>query len=318
MTDERLSSTHLPKAAGATELVAVLVAATQGVAKVLTVAQGRALPSGPLSPIHRSLQAGVRAWVASQTHHPLGYVEQLYTFADTQRLTDAGHCVVYVSYLGLVREAAESLDEQATWQAWYDYFPWEDHREGRPVWLDTQVLPRLNRWAAQGTGLAQQQHRAQRVAMCFGEAEGSWNEESVLQRYELLYEVGLVPESPQYAAQAADELTILLGRSMWHDHRRVLATAMARLRAKIKYRPVIFELMPPEFTLLQLQQNVEALAGVGLHKQNFRRLMAHQNLIEATGAMAAQERGRPAQLYRFKENVLLERSMSGSKLPVAK
>lgn len=308
----------LPAASGATELVAVLVAVTQGVAKVLTVAQGRALPSGPLSPIHRSLQAGVRAWVASQTHHPLGYVEQLYTFADTQRLTESGHCVVYVSYLGLVREAAESLDEQATWQGWYDYFPWEDHRDGRPAWLDTQVLPKLYRWVAGTTELALQQHRGQRVALCFGEADGAWDEEYVLQRYELLYEVGLVPESPHYVATEVDEVAILLGRSMWHDHRRVLATAMARLRAKIKYRPVIFELMPPEFTLLQLQQNVEALAGVGLHKQNFRRLMAHQNLIEATGAMAAQERGRPAQLYRFKENVLLARLMSGSKLPVAK
>ncbi len=318
MTDAHQSPTTAASAAGATELVAVLVAVTQGVAKVLTVAQGRALPSGPLSPIHRSLQAGVRAWVASQTHHPLGYVEQLYTFADTQRLTEAGHCVVYVSYLGLVREAAESLDEQATWQAWYDYFPWEDHREGRPVWLDTQLLPQLGRWVAQAKEPAQRQYRAQRVAMCFAEAGSSWNDEYVLQRYELLYEAGLVPESSAYVAQTADALTILLGRSMWHDHRRVLATAMARLRAKIKYRPVVFELMPPEFTLLQLQQNVEALAGMGLHKQNFRRLMAHQNLIEPTGAMAAQERGRPAQLYRFKENVLLERLMSGSKLPVSK
>ncbi|MBP6563236.1 MAG: hypothetical protein KA214_07185 [Neisseriaceae bacterium] len=305
-------------AEGATELVAVLVAATQGVAKVLTVAQGRALPSGPLTPIHRSLQAGVRAWVASQTHHPLGYVEQLYTFADTRRLTESGHCVVYISYLGLVREAAESLDEQATWQGWYDYFPWEDHRAGRPEWLDELLLPRLGRWVLQAPSVAQQAHAAQRVAMCFGEAGDGWNEEYVLQRYELLYEVGLVQESPQYQSQSADELTILMGRSMWHDHRRVLATAMARLRAKIKYRPVVFELMPPEFTLLQLQQNVEALAGIGLHKQNFRRLMAHHNLIEPTGAMAVQERGRPAQLYRFKENVLLEREMSGSKLPVAK
>ena len=60
---------------------------------------------------------------------------------------------------------------------------------------------------------------------------------------------------------------------MHHDHRRILATGMARLRAKIKYRPAVFELMPPTFTLLQLQVAVEALAGRGLHKQNFRRLI---------------------------------------------
>ena len=45
------------------------------------------------------------------------------------------------------------------------------------------------------------------------------------------------------------------------DHRRILATGIARLRAKIKYRPVVFELMPPDFTLLQLQRSVEALGG---------------------------------------------------------
>ena len=60
------------------------------------------------------------------------------------------------------------------------------------------------------------------------------------------------------------------------DHRRILATAIARLRGKIKYRPIVFELMPPSFTLLQLQRTVEALAGVRLHKPNFRRLVEQQ------------------------------------------
>ena len=63
------------------------------------------------------------------------------------------------------------------------------------------------------------------------------------------------------------------------DHRRILATGIARLRAKIKYRPVVFELMPAEFTLLQLQRSVEALAGRLVHKQNFRRLIEQQQLV---------------------------------------
>ena len=80
---------------------------------------------------------------------------------------------------------------------------------------------------------------------------------------------------------------------MTHDHRRILATGIARLRAKIKYRPVVFELMPPRFTLLQLQRAVEALAGRRLHKQNFRRLIEQQDLVEETGDMAT-ETARPA------------------------
>ena len=84
---------------------------------------------------------------------------------------------------------------------------------------------------------------------------------------------------------------------MRHDHRRILATGIARLRAKIKYRPVVFELMPAQFTL-QLQQAVETLAGRGLHKQNFRRLIEQQDLVEETGDMASGTAGRPAKLFR--------------------
>ena len=104
---------------------------------------------------------------------------------------------------------------------------------------------------------------------------------------------------------------------MTGDHRRILATGIARLRAKIKYRPVVFELMAPEFTLLQLQRTVEALAGRLLHKQNFRRLIEQQELVEETGAMATATGGRPAKLYRFRRDVLVEREVTGTKLPLA-
>ena len=104
---------------------------------------------------------------------------------------------------------------------------------------------------------------------------------------------------------------------MLHDHRRILATGIARLRAKIKYRPVVFELMPPAFTLLGLQRVVEALAGVRLHKQNFRRLIARQALVEETGAMVAETGGRPARLFRFRRAVLRERALAGARLPLA-
>jgi hypothetical protein len=66
---------------------------------------------------------------------------------------------------------------------------------------------------------------------------------------------------------------------MRFDHRRILATAMGRLRAKLKYRPVIFELMPPCFTLTELQRTVEAISGRRLHKQNFRRLVETGALV---------------------------------------
>jgi hypothetical protein len=105
---------------------------------------------------------------------------------------------------------------------------------------------------------------------------------------------------------------------MLGDHRRILATGIARLRAKIKYRPVVFELMPPSFTLLQLQRSVEALAGRRLHKPNFRRLIEQQDLVEETGAMTADAVGGPAKLFRFRHAVLAERAIVGTKLPLAR
>ena len=101
---------------------------------------------------------------------------------------------------------------------------------------------------------------------------------------------------------------------MMFDHRRILATAIARLRGKMKYRPVVFELMAPSFTLLELQRTVEALQGLRLHKQNFRRLVAEQGLVEGTGKFAASARGRPAELFRFRRDVLRERPAPGLRL----
>jgi hypothetical protein len=63
-----------------------------------------------------------------------------------------------------------------------------------------------------------------------------------------------------------------------------------------------------------LQRTVEALLGFGLHKQNFRRLVAEQGLVEGTGKFAASVRGRPAELFRFRREVLRERPAPGLRL----
>jgi len=177
------------------------------------------------------------------------------------------------------------------------------------------VAPRLRAWAKSAPGAPLQRERWQRAAITFGLDGRDWNEELVLQRYELLYETTLIPEAVRDKGGAA---AVLPGRAMTGDHRRILATGIARLRAKIKYRPVVFEVMPAEFTLLQLQRSVEALAGRLLHKQNFRRLIEQQELVEETGAMAAETVGRPAKLFRFRHGVVTERAVAGTKLPLSR
>ena len=294
------------------ELVPVLIAITNGSLRVLTVAQGALLPNGLLAPLRHSLQAGVRMWVAKQTSQPMGYVEQLYTFVDTRRQNEQGLPVLYVSYLGLVREAADSiLHPDAKWQDCYGYFPWEDLRTDGGQ--RDAIVSRLRIWANSADTEEVRQKRLKRIHLCWGIEPENWSEEYVLQRYEMLYESGLIAEAAE--PQANFDFTPT-GQPMRHDHRRVLATALSRLRAKIKYRPVIFELMPPEFTLLQLQNSVEAISGRLLHKQNFRRQIQQQNLIEPSDTGVSGSKGRPAQLYRFRDDVLPDRLISDIGLPL--
>ncbi len=301
------------------DLVAVLVAVTQGEPRVLTTRDASALPAGPFEQSHRSLQAGLRAWVEQQTHHPLGYVEQLYTFADRDRLDESGgeRQVMSISYLALTRESESDDTTDAGWQSWYRYFPWEDHRAGVPALIADVIAPALRDWAA-AAETSVRAGREQRIAITFGLHGNTWNEDMVLQRYELLYEAGLVPEALRRGRGEAALHELLPGTAMQYDHRRILATGIARLRAKLKYRAVVFELMPPDFTLLQLQQTVEALAGRRLHKQNFRRLIEQQELVEETGEVRAGAAGRPAKIFRFRRGVMQERAIAGSKLPLAR
>ena len=73
--------------------------------------------------------------------------------------------------------------------------------------------------------------------------------------------------------------------------------------------------MADTFTLLELQATVESLSGVRLHKQNFRRLVEGQGLVEETGTMSKETGGRPARLVRFRREVLTERPAPGLRLP---
>jgi hypothetical protein len=223
---------------------------------------------------------------------------------------------VSIGYLALTRLANARDMQRGAWRSWYDFFPWEDWRKGRPPILDEVILPPLNEWAAlpeRRSPAVRPVRRADRVRMCFGRGGSSWDEERVLDRFELLFEAGLAAEAARDGREAAKywQDPISPGAAMRFDHRRILATAIGRVRGKIKYRPVIFELVPDAFTLFELQKTVEAILGPHLHKQNFRRLVEGAGLVEATGGVKTGTGGRPARLYRFRREVLLERPAPG-------
>lgn len=288
------------------ELLAVVVAMHDGSPTVLSLGDPPRLPAGPLLPSHRSLQAATRAWVEEQTGLSLGFLEQLYTFADLDR-DERGGRAISVSYLGLTTAGQPGI---GGWRSWYQLFGWEDRRGMASDHVDPMVAALLA-WADLEPELRRQ--RRQRISIGFGLEAHPWRPELILNRYELLYEAGLVPESP-----IADPGRLAPGERMAGDHRRVLATGMARLRAKIGYRPVVFELMRSDFTLRQLQECVEALSGHEIHTQNFRRMIEQQALVEETGGQLADTGGRPARLYRFRRQVLAERQVAGTKLPISR
>ncbi len=314
-------------------LNAVIVAVTGESPRVLTVQAAQpgsvadsetvALPFGPLDPISgRTMERGVRGWVREQTGLEFGYVEQLYTFGDRDRDPagrEGGPRVLSVAYLALVREEVLAGNCRAQWLDCYDLLQWEDWRSGRPKVVDERIIPELTAWARLASTRSKRATRKERVAIAFGLDGAEWDGEKVLERYELLYEAGLVCEAMREVDPGTqpprERARHELGRCMVLDHRRMLATALGRLRGKIKYRPVVFELLAPTFTLLQLQRVVEALAGVRLHKQNFRRLVDKGGLVEGTGSLDEYTGGRPAELFRFRRDVLRERSAPGVGLP---
>lgn len=276
------------------------------------------LPFGPFDPVeHRTLESGLRTWVGEQTYLDLGYVEQLYTFGDRGRHTlkpGENARVVSVGYLALTRQCGDGKAPGNLWRGWYRYFPWEDWREEKPAVIDEVIKPALRAFVAASPDKPTAQLRRDRVRLCFGDEDIGWDEEKVLERYELLYEAGIVAESARDGRGSPEQVCQGLGDRMMFDHRRILATAIARLRAKMKYRPVVFELMPAMFTLLELQRTVEAISGIRLHKQNFRRLVEGQGLVEGTGKLSTPPRGRPAELFRFRREVLRERPSPGLRL----
>jgi hypothetical protein len=298
-------------------LSAAIVSVAEERPRVLVVHHPKspdALPFGQFDPLgHRTLESGLRSWVNEQTGTRLGYVEQLYTFGDRGRhqLEPGEARVVSVGYLALTRASVEPSTSDTMWRDWYLHFPWEDWRSARPEIIDAAIIPALKAFVKRASG-ADAELRRERARLAFGFDGPSWDEEKVLERYELLYEAGLVEEAKRDGREIAGQQT--LGVSMTFDHRRILATAIARLRGKMKYRPVVFELMPPQFTLLELQRTVEAITGMRLHKQNFRRLVEDQGLVERTGKMAVAARGRPAELFRFRREVISERPAPGMRM----
>ncbi|MCU0433280.1 MAG: NUDIX hydrolase [Bacteroidia bacterium] len=95
------------------------------------------------------------------------------------------------------------------------------------------------------------------------------------------------------------------------DHAEILQTALDRLAAKLRWQPVGFELLPPKFTLSELQHLYETILRKSIDKRNFRKKILAMNLLDACDEQVTAGSGRPAQLYRFNAKKYKELSRQG-------
>jgi hypothetical protein len=300
-------------------VAAVIVAVIDETPMVLVVDDGDGrplrLPTAQFKPHDTTgaeygscLEGRLRKGVADLTGANLGYVEQLCTLTRAPRISDTS-LDVCVGHLALTRGNI-ALRPGARFVSWYEFLPWEDWRHGSPRAVTEAITPKLAAWADTQPGdadTAAPLSAAERVRVMFG-CGSPWDEERAADRFDVLAEAGFLTET----ASADPPLDPhVFGRPMPPEHRRLLAIAVGRLRAKIKYRPVVFELMADDFTLFELQRTVEAILGPNLHKQNFRRLVESAGLVEPTGDIKMHTGGRPAKLFRFRRDVLRERAQAG-------
>ncbi|MDH3531949.1 MAG: NUDIX domain-containing protein, partial [Gammaproteobacteria bacterium] len=225
-------------------LTAVIVAVTDDRPRVLVVRHPAGqpdhdsfgLPSGPFDPLHHDgLESGLRRSVEAQTGLDLYYVEQLYTFGNRFRdpvEIKGGPRVVSVAYVALTHEDTVKAPD-AEWRDWYSFLPWEDWRSGQPAIITDIIVPTLAEWTGATKTKTTQKQRQERINVTFGAGHSSEMDSTLsLERFELLYEAGIVPEARRDQEAASDKpasqgtFSDALGTPLISDHRRILATAL--------------------------------------------------------------------------------------------
>jgi 8-oxo-dGTP diphosphatase len=115
--------------------------------------------------------------------------------------------------------------------------------------------------------------------------------------------VSLADHKPQAATDAREAAWFRVGDvpSLAFDHQQILDTALTRLRGKVRYEPIGFELLPARFTLGQLQHLYEVVLQEPLDKRNFRKKILATGLLVDTGELQQDVAHRAARLHRFDE-----------------
>ena len=135
----------------------------------------------------------------------------------------------------------------------------------------------------------------------FGEPQRDTRGRVISVAYVALVAADKVPLTPHRLEAEARWWPVLQLPPMAFDHGRMIQVALQRVRTKLEYTTIGFQLMPQTFSLGQLQSMFEVVLGRPLDKRNFRRKLKLLGLVEPTGQRDADGIGRPALLYRFRQ-----------------
>ncbi len=286
-----------------TQICAVLAAADPSGLYVLTLA-GRpsgplSLPAAPFDPARgQSFEARLREWASIHTAAQITHVEQI-----GARLS---HGYIRICLLALVSDRNAFMPRGARWTPIADIFPWENWCDHEPEGLVQVLRPALYEWSKQARRKTSSLDREMLDVLFAGQAK-NWKPALAGERFAVLYKAGLAPEAVRDSAGAAISMrqrhAAVYGQIMDAGDRQVLADTLSYLREKIAHHGIMPALLPGPFTLGALQKSVEAIVGVGLHTQNFRRDIVHSGQVIKTGqtgrTVSSLYKSRPGALWKW-------------------
>ncbi len=285
-----------------TAICAVLVAADADDLYILTARRQRAaipvLPVTGFDPARGiSLERCLRDWAAIHTTAKVTAIHM------TGARVLAGQ--VQICLVGLVENRLAFTPRGGRWYPASALFPWEDWRNGEPEGLRATLRPALAQWSAAPTKKGEGP-RHPRVDSLFTSKGKNWRSDAAQARYELLYDAGLVPEALRDRSGAAimvkQSHARAFGQIMHASDRHIVAQSLDWIRQGTQRGDVLPHLLTSPFSLGSLQNTAQAVMGVALHTQNFRRDIVRGNFIQDTGKTGRAHGARPARLWRWVEN----------------
>lgn len=300
------------------EICAVLAAADPDSLYVLTLAgrqkgqeHMRSLPVAPFDPTRaQSFEDRLRDWASVHTTAQITCIMQIGASTDRGRIR--------ITLLALVSDRNAFMPRGARWTPIGEIFPWENWQSGEPDSLAKVLRPALNEWAGSGND-SKAQNRQARLRVLFAPTLAAWSPGLSAARFDTLYRAGLLPEALRDRSGAMVSMrrrhAAVYGQIMHAQDRRAIAQALTLMRVQLAHTHNLPALLPSPFTLGVLQKTVEAMIGLPLHTQNFRRDLMRSGMVSQTGERGRIGKSRPGTLWAWAQGTNDGFSPQGMPLP---